>query len=374
MILEKELTVAIQAVAKASILTKRIQQQVITQRASTTLIKQDKSPVTIGDYAAQAVIINTIKANFPQDKVVGEEAASDLSESFLSEVLHVINDNDAFYKKAYADSAGGTRVPFTNAEFPLASIDDVRQVINFGNYSGGSHTRFWCLDPIDGTKGFLRGEQFAVCLALIEDGVVQLGCIGCPNLSLSQFGGSDAADVGEFGYLFYAVRGSGAFYRTVASVGTKQANDKDGDGVRVHVRKLNDCNEMISLEGVEKSHSSHENQAYIKQKLGISKSIHLDSQVKYCMLAMGLADVYLRLPRTLSFQENIWDHAAGNVIVSEAGGLHTDALEGVPLDFGNGRTLLTKGVIASCGPQELHERVVQSSAEVMKAEFDKAGM
>ena len=369
MILEKELSVAIQAVTKASILTKRIQQQVITQRASTTLIKQDKSPVTIGDYAAQAVIINAIKANFPEDKVVGEEAASDLSEPFLREVLHVINDNDVFFKKTYP--GGGTmRVPFTNTEFPLASIDDVRKVINFGNYAGGrprDHTRFWCLDPIDGTKGFLRGEQFAVCLALIQDGVVQLGCIGCPNLTLSQFGGSDAADVGGFGYLFYAVRGSGAFYRTVVSVETKET-ESINDSVRIHVRKLNDCSEMISLEGVEKSHSSHEKQAYIKQKLGISKSIHLDSQVKYCMLAMGLADVYLCLPRTLSFQENIWDHAAGNVIVSEAGGLHTDALEGVPLDFGNGRTLLTKGVIASCGPQELHKRVVQASAEVMKAE------
>jgi 3'(2'), 5'-bisphosphate nucleotidase len=40
----------------------------------------------------------------------------------------------------------------------------------------------WTLDPIDGTKGFLLGGQYAVCLALIEDSDVKLGVMGCPNL------------------------------------------------------------------------------------------------------------------------------------------------------------------------------------------------
>jgi 3'(2'), 5'-bisphosphate nucleotidase len=61
------------------------------------------------------------------------------------------------------------------------------------------------LDPIDGTKGFLRGGQYAVCLALIVDSVVQLGVMGCPNLPLS----STDPD-GEKGALFVAVRGLGA--------------------------------------------------------------------------------------------------------------------------------------------------------------------
>jgi len=64
----------------------------------------------------------------------------------------------------------------------------------------------WALDPIDGTKGFLRGEQFAVCLALIVDGQVQVGVMGCPNLPV------DAKDTdGEKGCLFIAVKGQGAF-------------------------------------------------------------------------------------------------------------------------------------------------------------------
>ena len=63
----------------------------------------------------------------------------------------------------------------------------------------------WTLDPIDGTKGFLRGGQYAVCVALIVDSQVQLGVIGCPNLPM------DASKPhGPLGCLFVAVRGHGA--------------------------------------------------------------------------------------------------------------------------------------------------------------------
>ncbi len=64
----------------------------------------------------------------------------------------------------------------------------------------------WTLDPIDGTKGFLRGEQFAVCLALIIDGEGQLGVMGCPNLPVD-FKNPE----GEKGCLFVAEKGQGAF-------------------------------------------------------------------------------------------------------------------------------------------------------------------
>ena len=93
----------------------------------------------------------------------------------------------------------------------------------------------------------------------------------------------------------------------------------------------------------------------------------MDSKVKYCLLALGLADVYLRLPIKLSYREKIWDHAAGNTIVLEAGGYHTDSMENLPLDFGKGRTLQTKGVIASSGPKDLHDLIVKTSADVINS-------
>jgi 3'(2'), 5'-bisphosphate nucleotidase len=62
----------------------------------------------------------------------------------------------------------------------------------------------WTLDPIDGTKGFLRGGQYAVCLALVVDAQVELGVIGCPNLP------SDVSNPdGPRGSIFVAVKGQG---------------------------------------------------------------------------------------------------------------------------------------------------------------------
>lgn len=69
----------------------------------------------------------------------------------------------------------------------------------------------WALDPIDGTKGFLRGGQYAVCLALIVDGVVQLGVMGTPNLAVDP-----KNPEGEKGTLFITVRGEGAYQVTIA--------------------------------------------------------------------------------------------------------------------------------------------------------------
>lgn len=350
----RELKVATEAVRLASLLTKRVQQSVIAHKDSTTVIKSDQSPVTIGDFAAQTVIINAIKSSFPGDSVVGEETAEGLDDSFLGEILKVINTARESFDKEFNTSP--EPIAFANSQFPLKTVDDVRTTINFGDYKGGRTGRFWCLDPIDGTKGFLRGEQFAVCLALVVDGVVQVGCIGCPNMKMAAYGSTDLPGYELFGYIFRAVKGQGASY----NVGTLQ-----GDWTPIHCRQLADTHEMVTLEGVEKGHSSHDEQDEIKKRLGITKALHLDSQAKYCLLALGLADVYLRLPIKLSYQEKIWDHGAGNVIVLEAGGEHTDSMQNLALDFGNGRTLATKGVIASSGPKKLHDLVVATSAAVI---------
>ncbi|SCU94039.1 LAME_0F05864g1_1 [Lachancea meyersii CBS 8951] len=355
---EKELFVATQALRKASLLTKRIQSQVVASKDS-TITKEDTSPATIGDYSAQAIIINAIKANFPDDRIVGEEESKGLNDSFVTKILDEINaTNVQFTDKVGVTGSHFAQMEFTNSQYPLNTLDDVRKVIDLGDYEGGLGSRFWCLDPIDGTKGFLRGEQYAVCLALIVDGTVQLGCVGCPNLQLSQYGGQDSnpGQAQELGYIFRAVRGQGAYFAPTLA---------DFEWAPVHSRTLSSTDPMVSLEGVEKGHSAHSEQSQVKERLGISRSLHLDSQVKYCLLALGLGDVYLRLPLKMSYQEKIWDHAAGNVLVHEAGGIHTDSFKNEPLDFSKGRTLLSKGVIASSGPAELHEKIVKAASDVM---------
>jgi 3'-phosphoadenosine 5'-phosphosulfate (PAPS) 3'-phosphatase len=83
------------------------------------------------------------------------------------------------------------------------SSGEVCQWIDLG--SGSISRRYWALDPIDGTKGFLRGDQYAIALALIEEGTVEVGALACPNIILNTHGGRKSR-----GGLFVAVRGQGA--------------------------------------------------------------------------------------------------------------------------------------------------------------------
>jgi 3'(2'), 5'-bisphosphate nucleotidase len=91
----------------------------------------------------------------------------------------------------------------------------------------------------------------------------------------------------------------------------------------------------------------------------------MDSQAKYGSIARGAGDLYLRLPVSKSYQEKIWDHAAGVVLVQEAGGEVADAW-GKPLDFGIGRTLRdNKGVVAA--PKAVFKQVIDVVTEVLSA-------
>jgi hypothetical protein len=98
--------------------------------------------------------------------------------------------------------------------------------------------------------------------------------------------------------------------------------------------------------------------------LGITlPPVRLDSQCKYAVVARGEASIYLRLPTRPGYEEKIWDHAAGCVIVKEAGGAVTD-VRGRPLDFSRGSTLaLNSGVVASNGV--LHYRVLDAVRAVL---------
>jgi 3'(2'), 5'-bisphosphate nucleotidase len=75
----------------------------------------------------------------------------------------------------------------------------------------------------------------------------------------------------------------------------------------------------------------------------------MDSQAKYGIVARGDAEIYLRMPTRADYREKIWDHAAGALIVEEAGGTVTDIL-GRPLDFHQGRELSgNRGVVVTNG-------------------------
>ncbi|KAE7996957.1 hypothetical protein FH972_001633 [Carpinus fangiana] len=345
-----ELHIALLAVQRAVILTKRV----FNEKAKGTVSKDDKSPVTIGDFGAQALIIKAIKHAFPKDEVVGEEEANTLRENkALSNQIWELVKGTKLDEPSSDAALGGE----------LESEEDMLKAIDQGNSKGGNKGRIWALDPIDGTKGFLRGGQYAVCLALMVDGQVKVGVLGCPNLPvddkepLDAKSGEDASDGPGRGVLIGAVEGQGATSRPLGT-GTLQ------NPSAISMRPIQDLKDATFCESVEAGHSSHDDQAEIAKKLGITKpSVRMDSQAKYASIARGAGDVYLRLPTSKTYEEKIWDHAAGDLIVREAGGEVTD-VHGNRLDFGVGRTLKNnKGVVAA--PKASHNEVVEAVKAVL---------
>lgn len=330
MALDKELEVAIEAVGRACRVCRSVQADLVT---AATIEKKDKSPVTVADFASQAVICHALGAGFPDDKVVGEEDSAEL------------RGDDA------ADARGKV-VHHTNSVVGGLSEGDVLAAIDRGGYdpaAAGSENfrgRYWTLDPIDGTKGFLRGEQYAVALGLLVDGKVVLGVLGCPNLPV------DTDDPGKGqGVIFYAVRGQGAKMLPLDA--------GDGDAVEVCTSDVKDTSGAKFCESVESGHTDQSASVNIAKRLGITaEPFRIDSQCKYAAVARGDAEIYLRLPTRKDYREKIWDHAAGSIVVEEAGGVVTD-VDGKALDFSLGRQLdNNRGIIATCGP--IHPAVVEA--------------
>ncbi|KAL1955757.1 hypothetical protein VTO42DRAFT_8155 [Malbranchea cinnamomea] len=349
---QAELRVAELAVQRATLLTQRV----FYEKAKGTLSKDDTSPVTKGDFGAQALIIQAIRKNFPADDIVAEEEASSLREnaSLRSEIWNIVKETRLTDVES-DQLLGGA----------LESESAMLDMIDAGKSAGGPKGRVWALDPIDGTKGFLRGGQYAVCLALIEDGDVKVGVIGCPNLPVSDSEPLTASitDPGaegvERGVLFSAVKGEGAKSRPLSS-GALQPSKS------ISMRAVPNISQACFCEGVEAAHSAQDDNAQVARRLGItSPSVRLDSQAKYCSIARGAGDIYLRLPVRMDYQEKIWDHAAGDLIVREAGGIVSD-IKGERLDFSKGRKLVAnQGVVAA--PASIYPQVIDAVKAVYAA-------
>lgn len=327
MVSELERTAAVEAVATAARLCAGAQGRLV---AGDTLTKGDESPVTVADFAAQAVVCATLVERLGGFDMVGEEDASDLADPARSGLL---------------DGVTG----LVDRVRPGATSPS--QVVDWVGLGGadGTSGRYWTLDPIDGTKGFLRGDQYAIALALIEAGEVVLGVLGCPNLPNPD---------GTRGAIFLADEsGARAWFG---------GHDRDTDPVPVSVAAPASLAEARFCESVESGHSNHDHAARIAARLGITaEPYRIDSQCKYGAVSRGDASIYLRLPTRADYLEKIWDHAAGKFVVERAGGRVTD-VTGAALDFSHGRTLAANsGVVATDG--RFHDEVVAAVEAVLAA-------
>jgi 3'(2'), 5'-bisphosphate nucleotidase len=209
--------------------------------------KGDGSPVTEADRAAEAIILARLAAAFPDIPVLAEEEAAE------------------------------------------GRIPDIG-------------TLFFCVDPLDGTKGFVqRNGEFTVNIALVEDGAPVAGVIYAPDQHM----------------LYYGARGEGAFRST---------DGAPAEPIRARPRPAS------GLTGIgSRNHAAPGSEAR-NAALGVTDYLPSGSSLKFCRLAEGAADVYPRYGRTME-----WDTAAGQAILEAAGGrvmaLDGDAEAG-PLRYG----------------------------------------
>lgn len=329
MVSEREIDAAVAAVRAASALCAGAQGRLV---AGDTLTKGDDSPVTVADFAAQAVVCAGLTDALGAIAMVGEEDAADLRGTANASLLDGVVDLVA-------------------AQRGTVSTDTVLAWISAGAVHGtidgspdGSVDRYWTLDPIDGTKGFLRGDQYAIALALIDAGEVRLGVLGCPNLPNAD---------GSRGALFLAVDG-----RCEAWFGSSTTAQPAAVAAPATLA------EARLVESVESGHSNQDDSAVIAAALGLTtEPYRIDSQCKYAAVARGDASIYLRLPTRADYREKIWDHAAGKFVVEQAGGRVTD-VTGAPLDFRHGARLdHNRGVVATDG--RFHDEVIAAVQRVL---------
>lgn len=364
----QELRVAVSAVQMACALCQRVQQSLVSNTNHKVQSKDDDSPVTIADWSVQATVSLILSECFGSRNVsiVAEEDVQSLSNSdsvgLLEAVVETVNTC-----LAEAPKFG------LNCQFRTLEAPEILEAISRCNSTGGPKGRHWVLDPVDGTLGFVRGDQYAVALAMIENGQVILGVLGCPNypmkkewlnyhhsyyLMMSKLS-PPSSESWDKGCVMYAKSGDGqAWMQPLVNTNVNYVWPNSAKAIRVS--SIDDPALATFCEPVEKTNSSHSFTAGLAHSVGLrNQPLRVYSMVKYAAIARGDAEIFMKFARA-GYKEKIWDHAAGVVIIQEAGGVVTDA-RGRSLDFSKGMFLegLDRGIIA-CSGAILHEKIIGS--------------
>ncbi|HET9459334.1 MAG TPA: 3'(2'),5'-bisphosphate nucleotidase CysQ [Sphingomicrobium sp.] len=218
--------------------------------------KDDLSPVTIADRAAELIILAALAKAAPGVPVVAEE-----------------------------EVAAG-RIP---------AFDDT----------------YFLVDPLDGTKEFIRGgDDYTVNIGLIAGGSPLLGAVFAPAR----------------GTIYAGLAGEGAWLQ-------------DGEGRRaIQVRERGPAITAVAS----KSHFNQPTADYLVEAVGECDYVGIGSSLKFCIVAEGRADIYPRLAPTSE-----WDTAAGHAVLLAAGG-RVDGPDGDALRYGK-RAFLNRGFVATAG-------------------------
>lgn len=347
----EELEKGRQSVHRAVILTKTI----LAAVDKGAVDKHDRTPVTVADFAAQALLISAVHDAFPNDSFVGEESADmlrrdpDLLERVWQHVLSA----------GLEDAKSKTPLAFPKTKDEMLDIIDMG-----GKGKGGKQGRIWVLDPVDGTERFMRNQQYAVALALLENGQQKLGILGCPNLNLETGRVvEEIIDRDGYGYMISAVAGQGAF---------TQSMGRDSIASSQIIPKLEEVADLRDLRLVRSKASRTANTEFpVKVAARLTCELTTDvysAQMHYVALVVGGCNAIVKMPLRKNRPSKLWDHAGGMLIAEEAGCKVTDLL-GNAIDCTVGRKLGGYGMIVA--PKGIHAGLLDAVQKVLQEEEEK---
>ena len=291
-----------------------------------TASKTDASPVTAADLAIQALVVVGLRERYGDVNVVGEESTA------IFRTREDTGQGNALRETVHA------LVRSVRPTITATAIDDA---IDSGSGDGLASSQ-WIIDPIDGTRGYLKGQQYCVCLAKVVNGIVRFGGAGCPRL-------------GERGLLVAATRGAGAWAwdnideSSIAHSAPRQLQ------ARCERREL-----IVASESPEATDRARRRLRKLAEGLAPAfEARPMESQCKFVLVATGDVDLAVRFPSRDSGRNRdmVWDYAGAVVMAEEAGAAMTDC-RGVPLRFGRGRSIEENHGIL-CAAMPVHEAAVQ---------------
>ncbi|KAL5157202.1 putative PAP-specific phosphatase, mitochondrial [Glycine soja] len=353
----KELQAAIDVVQRACRLCLNVKSSLFSTDGK-VLEKNDQTPVTVADFGVQALISFELNKLFPSIPLVAEEDSAFLRTRNLAGTV----------LDAVTDTASSTCKPLTQ--------DDVLEAIDRGGKDaflfGSKPATYWVLDPIDGTRGFLKAGKalYVVGLALVVEGEIVIGVMGCPNWEedLSEKSSVEIEEgwdsLGGSGTVMIAHKGCGTWMKSLnsqlKSSGVWTRCFVDGSDI---IHKARFCIpdsqtwESLPLTSLFNATSNADN-------VGSNQILLLGaccgSLCKYLMVASGRASIFILRAKEKTIIK-AWDHAVGIICVHEAGGKVTD-WKGSDIDLAAdhvGRRIIfpSGGVLVANG--NLHNKILQ---------------
>ncbi|XP_027163637.1 putative PAP-specific phosphatase, mitochondrial isoform X1 [Coffea eugenioides] len=327
----KHLEAAVDVVERACRLCVHVKKSLFSSDGS-ILEKNDQTPVTIADFGVQALVSLEMSKLFPSIPLVAEEDSMFLcTNNLVDAVVDVLADRATSRDKL--------------------TQDDVLEAIDRGGKDayafGPKPATYWVLDPIDGTRGFVRGSEalYVVGLALVVDGEIVLGVMGCPNWQESHPDKSSSKNqenenaVSMSGIIMISHIGCGTWRNTLWETTNMMGGLLDNwircfvdDCQIVHEARfcIPDSQTWESLP-LSLLYNATTEAEYVGSKEVLLLPACCGSLCKYLMVASGRASVFIQGAKAGKVIK-AWDHAVGIICVHEAGGKVTD-WRGSELDF-----------------------------------------